>query len=248
MKQLTVLLTMLCFLSANAQTDMPIADWKAQKVPTNDDTLNNYNLKGTDWLVYLNNNKVLVKEKPKDNEIKLPFVLPPARFGTKKNPGSKVFIEVADGYLVAFSGGDYGDKLFWYSKNGQENYVIAKKIIRQFIKRGEQLFAIDDIEKPLIVELKKQADKWTVQDHIKLEFSPEAIGLDAKNNFVVATVEDMLQITSEGKQTVLIKEGFWSSQLYPNSLVVNGDEIYVGMRGGVFRYNTKTKKEEWLTK
>ena len=34
--------------------------------------------------------------------------------------------------------------------------------------------------------------------------------------------------------------------LYPTSMVIQNDVVYVGMRGGVFKFDLTTRKEEWL--
>ena len=34
--------------------------------------------------------------------------------------------------------------------------------------------------------------------------------------------------------------------LYPTSMVIQNDVVYVGMRGGVYKFDLTTKKEEWL--
>lgn len=246
MKQLIFLLMCFMCLSSNAQTDAD--DWKVYPVPKNEDTLNAYSQKGIDWMVYSNDGKVFIKEEPKANEMKLPFVLPPARFGTKKYPGQKAFIAVDDGYLVSFTGGEYGDKLFWYSKNGQENYIVSKQVVLQFITRDEKLFAIEATETGNVIEIKKQGDKWVTAQSAKLPFVPDAIGMDGNKNFIIVTTDNLVQVAPDGTIKTLLKEGFWSILLFPNSLVVKGDDVFIGMRKGVFKYNVKTGKQEWLMK
>jgi hypothetical protein len=248
MKTIAVALLLGIGFSLQAQTEVSVDEWKSVKIPTNEDTLNNYSQKGKDWMVYSSNGKVMVKPEPKENEKKLPFVLPPARFGAQKYLGSKTFIEVDNGYLLAFNGGEYGGKFFWYSKDGLNNYMISKQVVTGFIKRDERVFAIEASENSSVIEIKKENDKWVTTESVKLPAIPDAIGMDEKKNFIIVTVDNIIQVSPEGKITTLLKEGFWSILLFPNSLVVKGDDVYVGMRQGVLKFNTKTRKEEWLVK
>ena len=39
--------------------------------------------------------------------------------------------------------------------------------------------------------------------------------------------------------------GFWG-HLYPTSMVIQNDVVYVGMRKGVYKFDLATRKEEWL--
>jgi len=245
MKTFLPLLMFIICLAANAQNTVFVDEWKSHKVTTDLDSLNIYAQDKTDWMVYSSEGKIAVKPELKANERKLPFVLPPARFGTKKYSGLKAFIEVSDGFLVSFTGGEYGDKISWYSKNGQESYFIAKVVVLDFIKRDDKIYAIEATEKGSVIEVKKQGEKWVSAESVKLPYLPEAIGIDNNKNFIVATSDNLIQVAPDGTIKTLIAEGFWSI-LYPNSLVVKGDDIYVGMRKGVFKYNRVTKKQEWL--
>ncbi len=199
-------------------------------------------------MLYMDNGRIAVKQQPKESEKKLPFILPPARFGAQKYLGTKTFIEVSDGYLVSFNGGENASKLFWYSKNGQENDLISKNMIMQFIKRDDKIYAIEGSTNGSVLEIKKQGNKWTATENTKLPSSPDAIGIDDNKNFIIVTTDNIIQVNQDGTIKTLLKEGFWSIALYPNSLFVKGDLIYVGMRKGVLRFNRTTKKQEWLMK
>jgi len=48
-------------------------------------------------------------------------------------------LEVEDGYLVGFHGGEFGGDLYWFSKNGQKKYKISGDNIVQFIKRDSKI-------------------------------------------------------------------------------------------------------------
>jgi hypothetical protein len=126
-----------------------------------------------------------------------------------------------------------------------------------------------------IIKIEKKQKQWIVEEYVKLPDDPHVIQLDRRNNMLVFTSSGLYSIDKEGhldtlaiklirpitpsieialpNDTLKIKlkpierypKWVWGF-LYPTSMVIQNDMVYVGMRGGVYKFDLTTKKEEWL--
>jgi hypothetical protein len=126
-----------------------------------------------------------------------------------------------------------------------------------------------------IIKIEKIEKKWIIEEYLKLPEAPCAIKLDHKENMLVFTTSGLYSIDKDAnietlskkllpqiipvievelssktysyKQKPLVEQpmGVWA-YLYPTSMVIQKRVVYVGMRGGVYKFDTSTKKEEWL--
>jgi len=184
------------------------------------------------------------------------------------------YLEVEDGYLIGFNRGEWGGELYWFSKDGKKRYEISKRQIVQFIKRDNKIYAIEGLAHLTmtggsIIEIEKQKRKWVAKEFLKLPTTPEAIQLDSKGNFIVVTfgtnwrfnetdeslpsgaiiinaLPGLFSIDREANIDTLVKDGFWGDYLYPHSMVIQNDVVYIGMRKGVYKFDLTTKRDEWL--
>ena len=126
-----------------------------------------------------------------------------------------------------------------------------------------------------IIKIEKEKKAWKLEEFVKLPNAPYAIQLDSKANMLVFTSSGLYSIDKEKNiDTLAIKmrrpivptieiellndtliiekeplqiypKWLWGF-LYPTSMVIQYDMVYVGMRGGVYKFDLTTKKEEWL--
>ena len=97
-----------------------------------------------------------------------------------------------------------------------------------------------------ILEIDKLVGKWVTNDYLKLPTAPNACRLDSKNNLIVVTSSSLLSIDSNKIIKIIIKKGIWDPYLYPRSMVIQNDIVFIGMRKGVFKFNLLTNQEQWL--
>ena len=126
-----------------------------------------------------------------------------------------------------------------------------------------------------IIKIEKKQNQWIVDDYIKLPDAPRAIQIDSKDNMLVFTSSGLYSINKKAHLDTLAiklrrpitpiieielpKDTLRSRQkpleiypkwiwgfLSPSSMVIQNDVVYVGMRGGVYKFDLTTKKEEWL--
>jgi len=247
-----------------------LKNWKVYPVPTNEEMLTKYNLGQNYWVVFLDQNEARVDHSYKYcPTVKLPFAIKQSESDiiniSAPLAGLIDAFEVDDGYLVAFNRGEWGGELYWFSKDGKKKYEISKQQITKFIERDDKIYAIEGIShlgmsKGGIIEVKKKKRKWKTTEYLKLPTAPEAAQLDSKNNLVVVTSSgifldsnknfgvvpsSLLSIDSNANVDTLVKAGMWD-YLYPSSLIIQDDIVYIGMKRGVYKFDLVTKKEEWL--
>lgn len=251
LKPLLRIICCLFYFSACAQADKTLlSNWKTYPVPTNKDTLYRYNNGMKDWQVSDKNNTIEVTKWDYKKPNILPFDLEKSKVGTRMF-GNRLVLQVNDGYLVGFNGGEFGASLYWFAKDGKSNYEVSGDQIDQYITRDGEIYAIQGLAHMgmsygSIITINKVKGKWVTNDYLKLPSAPAAIVLDSDNNFIVITSRSLLKVDAKRNITTLVDKGFWEALLYPNSAIVKNGILYSGMRGGVYQYNLTTGEQAWL--
>ncbi|KIA96235.1 hypothetical protein OC25_03930 [Pedobacter kyungheensis] len=256
MKILVTLLLLTITVSLKAQKDTSlIKDWKSHAFPVDNDTLLSYN-HSSDYRVYVQNNQVKAAKGIYGKKNDLPFRIEaqaPKEVREFYSPftGVRTTFRVDDGYLVGFNNGEFGGSLNWFSTDGKVHYLIGRFNLQQFISRDGKVYAIQGLShmstnEGTILQIEKKAGKWTARDYLRLPSAPRAITIDRKNRFLIATASALLRIDEKSGIESLYENDNWLYYLSPNSVVCHNAVVYVGMRGGVFRYDPDTKKQEWL--
>ena len=247
-----------------------LKNWKSYPVPTNADTLYKYGFAKNDWFVYFDGNNIRADRAGnyENSRVKLPFEI------TQSNSdviniaaplaGLIDTVAVEDGYLAGFNRGEWGGELYWFSKNGEKRYKISDDQIVQFIRRDNKIYAIAGLSHlgltiGNIIEIEKNGRKWIAKEYLKLPSAPDAVQLDSKGNFIIVTDRgsfskdgnfseippSLFSIDRDANIDTLVKAGMWGG-LYPSSMVIQNDVVYIGMRKGVYKFDLATKKDEWL--
>ncbi len=234
-----------------AQTPLLVDEWKSYPVPSSKDSLMKYNY-SKNWYVTIEKDKIIGNTIENECDA-LPFIITTGKSIFDKFYGEQSIVKVSDGFLVGFYRGEWGGSLYWFSEDGKQNYKISGSMVIQFIKRENKLYAIEGLAHMglsygSIIEINNIDGKWTAKEYLSLPSSPAAIALDKANSFIVITSNSLLQINRDATITTLIEKGFWKPYLYPASATINmkNNTAYLGMRGGVFKYNLTTKIQEWL--
>lgn len=250
---LKVIILLLIFTPSYGQSNLiSINNWKSYPVPKNEDSLNKYNFDPNNWIVSIDKNEVYVANGIKNSvTIVLPFEIKPSKEEERLFRGKRNVLEVGDGFLISFYRGEFGGNLYWFSKDGSKKYEISYDRIKQFKIRYNKIYAIEGLahltmSEGSIIEVKKESGKWITIEYLKLPSAPEFFEIDGKNNFVIVTSSGLISVDSKKKINNLIRAGIWDVYLNPSSLVIQNNNVFIGMRKAVFKYNLLTKKEEWL--
>ncbi len=252
MKLLNTLLSLLISASLYAQKDATLlANWKHHPIPESKDTLLSYN-RGPDMVVYRNHEGIKVKRDLYGAADGLPFKIAssPTFSIFDEFSGTRSVLKVSDGYLVGFDRGEFGGSLFWFSTDGKKHYKITNLNLQQFILRNGEVYAIQGLahmgtNQGSIVKLTKKK-KWLSTEYVRLPAAPRAVILDKQKNFLIICSSSLLNVDGKGKVSTLITNDSWLYYLYPNSILLDDELVYLGMRAGVLRYNLSSGEQEWL--
>ena len=250
---LTITLTIFILSLSFAQKDsFNISKWKSYPVPTNQDTLMKYNGSKVEWQVEKIGKQVYGKlSKNKQADKQIPFEIKPLTEREKDElTGDISFIKVDNGYLISFWRGEFGGNLYWFDNVGEKRKSIARAMITQFIKRDDKIYAIAGlahmgISNGGIIEIRKENENWKLFHYVNLNDAPYAVDMDKSKSFVVITSNHLYSIDTNKQIDTLITKGFWEL-LYPTSLTIEKNIVFVGMRQGIFKFNLATRKEQWL--
>lgn len=235
-----------------AQADRSLVkNWARHPVPQNEQTEMLYSKNY--WRVFLIDDQIKASNILSNHqEEPLPFEFTPSGFIEQMNmKGSKSVMKVDDGYLVGFDNGEFGGSLYWFSKDGKQKDKIARKNIKQFVWRNNLLYAIAGLnhmgsDYGSIHLITNPNGKWAVKDYLTLPNAPMAVALDSHENLIIATSSALLAVDTNKQITLLEAYHNWQPNMYPSSLVIKDDVVYVGMMEGIYKYDLTTKQDAWL--
>lgn len=214
------------------------------------------------WLVSLAEDRVVVSPRPNGLAIDpLPF-----RTSGRDQEGERHVLEVDDGWLVGFDGGEFGGGLWWFSPGGDASRrirpapdapsdpgdIFRAENVQGFAQLGDVklvLMGLDHLtgRSGWIFRLARRAGEWVL--------TPFAV-LDARPRGWVEDGARLLVLTGSGLWSV--REGVARERLhaldppfYPRSMVRGSDgALYVGMRRYVLRLEPSAIgwRETWLVR
>lgn len=243
---------LLLFFIINGFGQKPVQKWKKHDLPSGDAVLQ-YNNPATSWLVSLDSSGQVIAQ----NKIAkypsvdtLPFRL---YFDTMRSyswKGFRTVKKVDNGYLVGFNKGEFGGSLYWFSEKGDTSYQISRVNVDYIFEYKKKVYMANGLfhmgtDLGRINEMRFADGKWKVEETLELPSKSNVI-LPYKDRMLIVTTKTILFFDGTNNFDFIKKDGFWNI-LYPQSAVIVNDDLFVGMRGGVYKINLTTKKEEWLT-
>lgn len=232
----------------------PIENLKICNVP-NENELLLLNHSNEDYTVYLKDSMVLYNK----NEIirakgePLPFKIKVNKKNKYYFAGTQVNQKIDNGWLVGYDRGEWGGFLYWFSNDGSEHVLITEGNIKDIFIIGGQIYVIEGLahltmSKGQIFKIKNTGSSFKVEKFVDLAYAPESAVVIPNDEILIVTSNDLIKVTKEGHIETLIENGFWKDYLYPNSILLNDNTIYIGMRAGIFKcYLHNFDKQEWLT-
>ncbi len=242
---------LLLFFTINGFGQKPLQKWKKYSLPSEEEILK-FNNSGINWLVSLDPSGQVVAQ---NNIAKFPSIdtLPfKISFDSTRAYGWKGFRtvkKVDNGFLVGFNKGEFGGSLHWYSEKGDSSYQISRGVIDYIFEYKNKILMVSGLfhmgqDKGGISEMVFVDSKWKIGEGIELPSKSDIIMI-YKDRMLIVTTKTIFLFDGTSNFDFIKKDGFWNV-LYPQSAVVLNDDLFVGMRGGVYKINLNTKKEEWL--
>jgi hypothetical protein len=150
-------------------------------------------------------------------------------------------VRVEDGWLVGFSGGEWGGGLWWFAEDGKKNDRVARGNINGLVRSESAVFAIEGLahgwSRGSVLRLTAKDGNWVVEEFVKL---PERglAGTAVNNDLVVVTDSKVVKVTREGKVEPLV-EGLDLVGDPTSVVVAKSGTLYVGIPEFVAAINPK---------
>ena len=229
-----------------------VTDWKQHALPKEEDSISKYNNSVVSWLVSINTTGQVTAE----NKVAkfpsvdtLPFIPVFKTNEAYRFRGFRTVKKVSDGYLLGFNKGEFGGSLHWFSFNGDSTYQISNGLVNYIFEHKSKIYIAHGLahmgsDDGGINQMLLTNGKWTIGTGADLTYNPEVF-LPIKNGVIIVTSKTVLLFDGLQKIKKIKKDGFWEV-LYPQSAVLQNNDLYIGMRGGIYKINLKSRKEEWL--
>jgi hypothetical protein len=112
-------------------------------------------------------------------------------------------VAVVDGWLVAFSGGEYGGSLWWYPRTPGPGRLLWRGQVRFIESLGDQFVALGGLahggdDDGYVLWLDRSDEGWTVRRKADLQYTPSAIFREPSGSIAVATRKSVERITPDG--------------------------------------------------
>ncbi|PHR47655.1 MAG: hypothetical protein COA32_06785 [Fluviicola sp.] len=234
----------------------PISELKVNLPPTEEEA-RKLNHSNEEYEVFLNSKGNVEYREYEYGRIKgteLPFKITPKKEDAYDFVGRQVNLKIENGWLVGFDKGEWGGSLFWFNEKGTQYEKITSGNIKNLFKINGEIYVTEglahlSLSSGQIFTVKSLDGKWSVDKKVDLPNAPYATTLTAASEFLIVTSKGLLKVDKNFNTETLIDEGLWWGLLYPNSILIEGQTIYIGMRAGILKTQINDiHKQEWLTK
>ena len=146
------------------------------------------------------------------------------------------FFELEDGKLQAINRGEFGGEFSFISNRDSSKQIIYQGNVPFIFSFKNRIYISMGIAHlgdngGVIMELKRDGNKFNYKEILKLDSAPEAVSIF--EDIILVAGHSNFTVIKDFQKQVLVKDAFWRGGLYPNSIeVINEDEVYIGMRGG----------------
>lgn len=250
MKLFTIFTLATIFLTGN-----PIENLKVSNLPSQEQ-IKKLNHSNDEFEVYLGSeNRVNYREYDYRNikGIKLPFKIIPNKNDEYSFSGRQINFKIKDGWLVGFNKGEWGGNLFWFNEEGTLYEKITGGNIENIFEINGNIYITEGLahlsmSSGQIFQIERKNNKWITIKKTDLSSAPYASILTKDKEFLIVTSKSLLKINNKFEIESLIEEGFWRYYLYPNSIIINDQNVYIGMRGGILKTDLNNpSNQQWLT-
>jgi hypothetical protein len=204
------------------------------------------------WDVRFNQDTIVAGLKDNIVPWTLPFPRPQL---DRSDDGVHHSIQVSDGWIVGFNGGEFGCSLWWFAPDGKQRYKISKDQVVGFIRIENEIFGIEGLahmgtNRGRVIRLVKsdKSKRWQSSELTKLHEAPSVVLSYTNNSMLIVTESGLAVVSTNGEVATLLNAVFWGG-LYPNSAVLDSSGfLFIGMNQGVAKVSSleQNPKVEWL--
>lgn len=154
-------------------------------------------------------------------------------------------LAISNGKLIGIDNGEWGGQLiFKPTDQKKKNIEIKNGNIKFIFNFKNKIYFIEGLAHMhfsggAIFELDTADNKFTANKIIEFDDAPNAFTI-YNDKWLIATHENFY-IVKDFKSELILEDTFWSS-LYPNSIaVINDENIFLGIRGGIVKVDISSK-------
>jgi hypothetical protein len=236
-------------------------NWKIDTLQNKNESRRNVQMTSIDWKFSKNGGKweIVKNEHKLDTSDSLPVKAEPLLTKLSIDTRNRFVKKIRGGYLVGIW--EWETNGFYFIKNdGLSGYKIqGPRHIRfhHFFEYNGKYYAFDGSaqahelsHKGQIVELYQKNNVWVFKSVSKMTENPEIL-VDYKNGKLVLTARSLLKFGKDIKPIEILQSPFFWGILFPSSMLINNNDLYIAMQGGVLKiiaFDTNPSYEWWVPK
>lgn len=247
---LTTILFLTLFSFCKAQVP-DLANWKVDTLPVGD-RIYSANHSQSNWVFIKTDDKweIVQNTFKKEKGDSFPFTPDFIDKNLKEIKGNRFVKRTPDGYLVGLDKGEFGGGLYFIKSDGLDGYEMAGYLnIRNIFDYNNKYFAIEGLahlggQRGQIIEIFKKDTVWKYKSLTSLIEAP-AIITDYNNEKIIVTSQYILKFGKDFKVIEILKSPFYWGMLYPSSILVDNNDLYLAMRQGVLKIKSFDHSPEY---
>ena len=236
----TMFLLILCNLS-QAQQIPDLTNWKLDAFPVGD-SLNTANHSPNNWVFIEKDGRWLIEQNTYKQERgdRFPFTMDFIDKNLKELKGKRSVKKTPDGFLVGVNKGEFGGGLYFVENDGLNGYEMGKFLnIRLIFEYNARYFSLEglshlSVQRGQIIEIYKEDKFWKYKPLTQLIEAPALIA-DYNKEKIILTSQHILKFGQDFKVTEILKSPFYWGVLYPSSMIVDNNDVYIAMRKGILK-------------
>lgn len=202
-----------------------------------------------EWRVLLDAGRIDVAPRVVPADERIPIRLPsdPAFKGVPH------LLTVDDGYLIGFDSGEWGGRLWWFSRDVLQRYPVAHGPVRQLLDHENHVVAATGVAHIIgdtgeLQEVSRVQGQWRVVRSFDLHSEPQVVAPDSSGGLLIVTNKGLSRYSNGEWREV------WHSDYAsygPNSAVEGSDgTVFIGMRHFVVGIATTRfgHEEKWFAR
>lgn len=216
--------------------------------PPDEDRLHCANYSDDEWQVAIDGSALrFAKAIPHEPDTGPAITDPP-----RQPRGRRHVVQVRDGFLAGYDGGEWGGALYWMSKDGATSTALGQDNVHGVVAIGDdEAIALEGLAHMGINEgavrwLARTPAGWSTRTIDKLDGQPQALAV-APDAVYTITLDSLYRIKRD--HTIDKVQTVSTPGLYPDSMAVDATGgLWIGMRQLVLHLipDGGTYKLEWL--
>ena len=203
--------------------------------------------KSREWRVFVEHDRVcaqLVSEPPRAQHDRPEFSPRTKEFSTGPETA---FMRVEDGWLTGFNVGEFGAALYWFSRDGTQDYKISDHQVVDFVSGVGGIYAIEGVShmgyshgSVIRIDRGESSGRWQASTVVELPSDPCTVSTRADGTMFITSPDSIVAVSRDRKVTTLLQDAWWYR---PTSAILSPDQqkLYIGMEYFVGEFDIPTK-------